>query len=113
MTKNPLDVIKARHITEKARVLEELQGNESNPSVARCKRPKSVFIVDRQANKDEIKKAINALFAKEEITVTNVNTLIVKPKRSKRGRGKGRPGKSSSFKKAIVTFEAGDRLENV
>ncbi len=109
--KNPYEVIKRRYITEKATVLEQLQNNQSNRSVARCKSPKYVFIVDDKANKQEISQAVETLYKEKSIKVVNVNTMIVKGKQKKRGRG--RVGFSASFKKAIVTLEEGDSLDNV
>ncbi len=109
--KDFFEVIKERYVTEKAKVLEELQSSESNPSIARCKTPKYTFIVDKKANKQEIARAVEGLYKDQNIKVTAVNTITMKPKRAKRGRGKGRPGASPSFKKAIVSLEAGDKIE--
>jgi len=109
--RNPYEVIKKRYITEKATVLEQLQNNQSNRSVARCKSPKYVFIVDDNANKAEIATAIEAIYKEKNVKVMSVNTMIVKPKAKRRGRG--RMGATSSFKKAVVTLEAGDAIDNV
>ena len=51
------------------------------------------------ANKVEIRRAIEQLF---EVEVANVNTLTVRGKA--RQTGKGRPGATASWKKAIVTL---------
>ncbi len=107
--KNPFDVIKSRYVTEKSTVLEELQNRTSNRAVARCKSPKAVFIVDSNANKIEIKSAIEMIYKENNVKVTQVNTLHVKRKPKRRGRG--RPGLTPSFKKAIVTLEPGDTIE--
>lgn len=109
--KNPYEVIKKRYITEKATVLEQLQSNQNNPCVARCKSPKYVFIVDYNANKTEIAQAVEMLYKEKNIKVMNVNTLIVKGKQKKRGRG--RVGMSPAFKKAIVTLEESDSIDSV
>lgn len=109
--KNPYDVIKKRYITEKVTVLEQLQSNQSNRSIARCKSPKYVFIVDNRANKPAIAEAVEALFKEKNVKVTRVNTIQVKGKQKRRGRG--RLGASASFKKAIVTLEEGDSIDNV
>ena len=109
--KNPYDIIKSRYVTEKAAVLERLQTAESNPSVARCKAPKYVFIVAEDANKAEIAKAIEAIYKEESVKVTKVNTIWVKSKPKRRGRM--RPGGTAAFKKAIVTLAPGDALEKV
>lgn len=109
--KDPYAVIKSRYITEKATVLEQLQGAENNPSVQRCKAPKYVFIVDRQANKHEIAQAVEAIYKERNIKVTKVNTLHTKRKMKRRGRGK--KGLTASYKKAIVTMEPGDTIDQV
>lgn len=109
--KNPYDVIIKRYITEKAGTLEKLQNNESNPCVARCKAPKVIFIVNRDANKQDVALAVEAIYKEKNVKVTKVNTIHVKPKPKRRGRG--RPGSTVAFKKAIVTLEAGDVIDNV
>lgn len=108
--KNPYKVIKSRYITEKATVLQELQNNSSNRCVAKCKTPKYVFIVDPLANKKEIAEAIETIYSAQNVKVRAVNTINVK---SKPKRMRGRPGVTPSFKKAIVTLEPGDNIENV
>lgn len=109
--KDPYEVIKSRYVTEKATVLEQLQNAESNRSVERCKSPKYVFIVDRYANKLEIATAIETIYKEQKVKVTKVNTLHTKRKTKKRGRGK--KGLTASQKKAIVTMEPGDLLDQV
>jgi large subunit ribosomal protein L23 len=63
------------------------------------------FYVDRDANKIEIKQAVEALF---KVHVVAVNTAIVKGKKKKVGRFVGR---TSDRKKAIVTVREGDKIE--
>ena len=111
--KNPYKTVKSRYITEKTAVLEQLHTAESNKSLAKCQSPKFVFIVDQKATKPEIASAVEAMYKEKSVKVSAVNTVVVKPKRRKRGRGKGRPGASAGFKKAIVTLEPGDVLDNV
>lgn len=106
--KSPFDIILSRHVTEKARVLEQLQFNTSNPCVKKCDSPKYVFLVDRRANKQEIAAAVEEIYSKENIKVVSVNTITNKPKPR---RMRGRPGFKPAFKKAIVTLEAGDSIE--
>lgn len=57
---------------------------------------KYVFEVDANANKIEIKKAVEDLFG---VSVLKVNTVSVKGKERKRGRT---VGKTSDYKKAYV-----------
>lgn len=108
LKKSPFDIILSKHITEKSRVLEQLQFNTSNPCVKKCDAPKYVFIVDKRANKQEIAEAIEEIFNEKKIKVVSVNTISVKPKAK---RMRGRPGMKPGFKKAIVTLEAGDSIE--
>lgn len=109
MQKNsPYDIILSRHITEKSRVLEQLQFNSSNPSVKKCDSPKYVFIVDKKANKQEIAAALEEIYSDKKIKVVSVNTINGKPKAR---RVRGRAGMKPAFKKAIVTLEAGDSIE--
>lgn len=109
--KNPYNVIKELHVTEKATMLQSLHTADSNPSLAKCKTPKYVFVVDERANKREIADAIEEIYSNQKVKVISVNTLNVKSKAKNRRRG--RPGKTAAFKKAIVTLEAGDLLETV
>lgn len=109
--KDPYEIIKARHVTEKAAVLEQLHTSESNRSLAKCDAPKFVFIVAMQANKSEIATALETIYQEQKVKVTKVNTIVMKSKPKRRGRG--RPGKTAAFKKAIVTMEPGDSIDNV
>lgn len=109
MAENPYHIIKHQHITEKASVLQELKSNTSNPSVARCESPKYVFVVDRNANKREIAEAIEQIYSDKNVKVVSVNTINVK---AKPRRVRGRPGFKAAFKKAVVTLEKGDNLDN-
>ncbi len=108
--KNPYEIIKHQHVTEKAMMLQELKNAESNPSIKRCKSPKYVFVVDQKANKQEIAGALEEIYKDKGIRVAAVNTINVK---GKPRRVRGRPGHKSAFKKAIVTLQEGDSLDNV
>ncbi|HEX4840467.1 MAG TPA: 50S ribosomal protein L23 [Rhabdochlamydiaceae bacterium] len=109
LKRNPYNVIKSRYVTEKARVLEGLQNNNSNASVKKCATPKYVFLVDKNATKPEIASAVEAIYADKNIKVIGVNTITNKPKaRTVRGRKGMKPG----FKKAIVTLKAGGVIED-
>ena len=85
------DVILAPHITEKATVLSEHN--------------KVVFKVAKDASKDEIATAVEALFT---VNVTKVNTILVEGKKK---RFRGIPGKRADFKKAIVTLAEGQSID--
>lgn len=108
-TKNPYEVIKRLHVTEKSMVLENLKNEEGNKSLARCKSPKYVFVVDKAATKEEIRDAVEAIYKAQDVKVTAVNTINVKPKAR---RVRGRPGVTPGFKKAVVTLQEGDSLDN-
>ena len=109
LKKSPYDIIKSRRVTEKSHVLQELQNNSSNPCVKKCNTPKYVFVVDKRANKQEIADAIEEIYADKNIRVIGVNTINVKPKARQM---RGRSGMRAGFKKAIITLEAGDKLED-
>ncbi len=67
------------------------------------------FKVDKSANKIEIKKAVEKKF---EVKVKSVRTMNVKGKaRQQFTRGGRTSGRTSSWKKAIVTLVEGDKLE--
>ena len=108
--KDPYQVVKHQLVTEKSLVLQELKNAKSNPSLRRCESPKYVFVVDRKANKGEIATAIEEIYSDKNVKVVAVNTINVKPKER---RVRGRLGMKPGFKKAIVTLEKGDSLENV
>jgi len=78
-------------LTEKSARLRE-QGN------------KVIFEVARAANKIEIKNAIQALF---KVGVVEVNTLHMRGKDRRMGRGYS---KMPNWKKAIITLKAGDEI---
>lgn len=110
MKKNPYQVVKHLHVTEKSMVLEGLKDAKSNPSLAKCESPKYVFIVDPNANKQEIAAAVEEIYSDKKIKVVGVNTINVK---AKQRRVRGRLGMKKSFKKAVVTLEKGDSLDSL
>ena len=63
------------------------------------------FEVSRDANKIEIKKAVETLF---NVSVLNVHTLITRGKTKRMGRGHA---KTKNWKKAIVTLKDGESIE--
>lgn len=74
-------------------------------SVTMLEENKYVFRVSLNANKIEIKQAVEEIF---KVKVTNVNTLRVKGKMKRVGRYQG---KTSDWKKAIVTLASGHHIE--
>ena len=110
MKKSPYDIVKSRYMTEKTSVLAQLRTSKSNKSLARCENPKYVFIVDNDANKAEIASAIEEIYQDKNVRVVAVNTINVKPKRYNR-RGRMNPGRDVHRKKAIVTLQPQDLLD--
>jgi large subunit ribosomal protein L23 len=85
------DTILAPLITEKATQLSEQN--------------KVVFKVALDATKEEVALAVEELF---KVKVVKVNTLIQKGKTK---RFRGRPGRRSDIKKAIVTLQEGQSID--
>jgi large subunit ribosomal protein L23 len=83
--------ITAPIITEKTTILSEQN--------------KVVFRVPLDATKPQIKEAVEALF---NVNVMAVNTLVAKGKTKQ---FRGRPGKRSDVKKAIVTLKEGQAID--
>ncbi len=70
---------------------------------------KYTFIVDKRANKVEIKKAIEETY---NVAVETVNTTIMPSKSKTRSTKSGiRRGRKSSFKKAIITLSYGEEID--
>ena len=91
--RQPQEIIKRMDLTEKGSRLTE-------------KDNKYLFEVVGDANKIEIKRAVESLF---KVKVGGVNTLnrIGKAKRNRRGQTGFRP----SWKRAIVTLRAGEKID--
>ena len=67
------------------------------------------FVVDRRANKAQIKAAVEALY---NVTVESVNTMVYGGKvKSRYTKGGIITGKTNAFKKAIVTLVDGDSID--
>ena len=66
---------------------------------------KYAFEVDRRANKNQIRSAVQMAF---DVQVTKVNTLNVRGKRRMVGR---RVSQTRSWKKAIVTLAEGNTIQ--
>lgn len=85
------DIIKKPIVTEKTTRLMELN--------------KYCFMVDRRANKLQIKEAIEEIF---KVKVKDINTMRILGKMKRMGKYEGR---RPSWKKAVVTLEPGSRIE--
>jgi large subunit ribosomal protein L23 len=90
-TLHTYDVIIRPLITEKASIL--------------AGEYKYAFEVDTRANKRQIRDAIETAF---NVHVTKVNTMSVRGKRRRMGRG---ITKTRDWKKAIVTLQEGDTIQ--
>jgi large subunit ribosomal protein L23 len=103
--RSPQSVLKRPLLTEKTARLRETGGASSAPVEGEEYSQKVVFEVARDANKIEIRGAIEALF---KVTVTSVRTTIIRGKEKRLGKFSGR---RPSWKKAFVTLKAGDNIE--
>ena len=67
------------------------------------------FVVDRCANKIEIKKAIESTY---DVTVESVRTMVCIGKKRTRGTKSGCiSGRTKTYKKAIVSLSEGDTID--
>lgn len=67
------------------------------------------FVVDRRASKPQIKKAVESLY---NVTVAAVNTMNYDGKVKSRYTKSGViSGKTSAYKKAIITLQQGDTID--
>ena len=67
------------------------------------------FVVDKKANKVQIKKAVEATYG---IKVVSVNTMNVRPDRTTKYTKSGLiSGKSNAYKKAIVQVQEGETID--
>ncbi len=89
---NIYSVIKKPHVTEKTSL-----GSDSNNTVS--------LVVDREANKIEIKQAVETLF---KVKVSDVRTVNVAGKMKRFGKTSA---KRSNWKKAYVTLQEGQSID--
>ncbi len=81
----------------------------SEKSMDQTQRSKYTFAVHDDANKLQIKEAVETLF---KVTVLDVNVLTTKVEEKSRNRKRGRQrGWTSPWKKAIVTVGPNDKIE--
>ncbi len=84
----------------------------SEKSIDEANRGKYTFAVHPEANKIQIKAAIETLYQKEKVTVVSVNVLTTKAKEKGRGTRRGRVvGHTTAWRKAIVTLAPGQKIE--
>jgi large subunit ribosomal protein L23 len=97
MSKTPVEVIYGPVITERSYSLHQ-QGRYT-------------FRVARDASKPEIARALEEQYQAQGVKVASVNTVNVIGKRKRLG-GRGPLGRTSNWKKAVVTLKEG-RLEGL
>jgi len=91
-----MDILKRPIITEKMTKLGE-------------KLNRYGFVVDRTANKIQIRSAVEKLYG---VTVKGVNTMVIPGKNRTRYTKTGTTkGQKSAYKKAIVTLSAGETID--
>jgi large subunit ribosomal protein L23 len=100
----PQSIIKRPLLTEKSQRLRETGGASERPAEGDEYAQQIMFEVARDANKIEIRNAVQSLF---KVTVTNVRTMIARGKEKRIGRFTGR---RPHWKKAVVTLKAGDTI---
>ena len=101
----PQTVIKRPLLTEKTARLRETGGAAEAHAEGESYSQQVVFEVAKDANKIEIRHAVQSLF---KVTVEGVRTVVVRGKEKRVGRFAGR---RPAWKKAIVTLKAGDNIE--
>ena len=86
----------------------------SEKSYAAMAEGRYVFRCHPDANKIEIKQAVEDLFSDQKIVVMAVNTINVRGKVRLGSRGRTRiEGRSPSWKKAIVTLAEGQSIKGL
>ena len=84
----------------------------SEKSIDQSTHGRYTFRVHRDANKIQIKAAIEELYKTDKVTVVSVNVLTTKAKEKSRGTRRGRiKGTTSPWRKAIVTLAAGQKIQ--
>ncbi|HEY2731647.1 MAG TPA: 50S ribosomal protein L23 [Polyangia bacterium] len=103
--RTPEQVIKRPLLTEKGTLLKETGGNPSGELDPETVKSQLLFEVAKDANKVEIRHAVEKLW---NVDVISVRTSIVRGKEKRVGRF---VGKSSNWKKAVVTIAPGQNIE--
>ena len=84
----------------------------SEKSLDESGRGKYTFRVHPDANKIQIKAAIEELYKSDKVTVVGVNVLTTQSKTKVRGTRRGRVvGRVSGWRKAIVTLAPGQKIQ--
>jgi large subunit ribosomal protein L23 len=105
MTRAAHHIIKRPLLTEKGTRLKEHGGAPVGTFTEETLKPQVLFEVAMEANKIEIKHAVEALFS---VKVVDVHTQVMRGKDKRVGRFIGR---RPNWKKAIVTLAQGNKIE--
>jgi large subunit ribosomal protein L23 len=92
--KSPYDIVLSTIVTERSTVQSE-----------DAQHPKYTFVVAKEANKQEIRAAVERIF---NVHVTAVNTMNVKGKLKRLRQSRGL---TPAWKKAVVTIREGERID--
>jgi large subunit ribosomal protein L23 len=103
--RSPEQIIKRPLLTEKGTRLKETGGNPGKELDPETIKSQLLFEVARDANKVEIRYAVEKLW---NVSVVDVRTAVVRGKEKRMGRF---TGKRSNWKKAMVTIAAGQNIE--
>jgi large subunit ribosomal protein L23 len=103
--RSPEQIIKRPLLTEKGTHLKETGGNPPGDLDPETLKSQLLFEVARDANKVEIRQAVEKLW---NVNVVSVRTAVVRGKEKRMGRY---IGKRSNWKKAVVTIAAGQNIE--
>jgi large subunit ribosomal protein L23 len=103
--RSPEEIIKRPLLTEKGTRLKETGGQPEGELDPETLKSQLLFEVARDANKVEIRYAVQKLW---NVDVLSVRTSLVRGKEKRMGRF---IGKRSNWKKAVVTIAAGQNVE--
>jgi large subunit ribosomal protein L23 len=103
--RSPEQIIKRPLLTEKGTRLKETGGQVEGALDTETLKSQLLFEVARDANKVEIRHAVQKLW---NVDVLSVRTSIVRGKEKRLGRF---VGKRSNWKKAVVTIAPGQNVE--
>jgi large subunit ribosomal protein L23 len=101
----PETIIKRPLLTEKGTALKETGGRSDEDLDPEQVSPQLLFEVARDANKIEIRNAVEKLW---NVNVVKVRTAIVRGKEKRMGRFMGR---RPAWKRALVTLAPGQKIE--
>lgn len=99
MSRSPGEVIYGPHVSER--------------SYALFQQGRYTFRVAMDATKPEIARALEEAYETQGVKVVAVNTILMRGKTRQTAGRRGVTGRTSEWKKAIVTLQSGQRLEGL